>query len=182
MKSSGKGDPGILLSCCFAWCKGGVLPAPSVTAPAFGKPVVLLAFPREKLAPCTWQGCGYSSFSNTCHFTSKADSLHARTPRRKTYGKHLIFIVCIPNYLKSMLCFPFYVCMLPLQPLTQLSDRFGAETPLSGGHSGKDPTLHKDFASKLLPVVAPKFLRLQEIPNLFIFGWLEFVRKRSFPL
>lgn len=80
-----------------------------------------------------------------------------------------------------MLCFPFYVYMLPLQPLTQLSDRFGAESSLSGGHSGRDPTLHKGFASKLLPVVAPKFLRLQGDSKL-VHIWLEFVREKSFPL
>lgn len=109
MKSSGTGDLGILLSCYFAWCKDDVLPAPRVTAPVFGKPVVLQAFPGEELAPSTWQSCVYPSFPNTCHFTSKADSLHARTPRRKTYAKHMILIICIPNYLDSMLCFPFYL-------------------------------------------------------------------------
>lgn len=74
-----------------------------------------------------------------------------------------------------------FVHMLPLQPLTQLSDRFGAETPLLGDDSGKDPTLHKGFASKLFPVVAPKFLRLQGDSKL-VHIWLAGVcKEKVFP-
>lgn len=175
MKSCGKGDLGILLSCCFARCKGEVLPAPRGTALVFGKPVVLQTFPGEELPLPPW----LSQLSQHLPFDQQDWQLACKNSQEENIWKTSAFDRLHPKLSWIHAFFSIlFVYMLPLQPLTQLSDRFGTETPLSGDHTGKDPTLHKGFASKLLPVVAPKFLRLQGDSKL-VHIWLAVVSKEK---